>query len=72
MKINKAQHNVDLFEDQKNLPKNVVSLIKKHFGSICDDFSVENCRSLVLDLRAIGYKCEYSLDGVPYGLVKII
>ena len=63
---------VDLFDDQKSLPNNVLSLIKKHFGLSRDDFSIENCRSFVVDLRAIGHDCEYSLDGIPYGLVRII
>jgi hypothetical protein len=61
----------DLFENPEDIPAAVTQLIEKHFGPSGDDFSIESCASFVEDLRLVGFSCDYSLDGIPFGLVEV-
>lgn len=63
---------VDLFEDVASLPTEVQAIVASHeldreYGSDLYD----SCRNLKKELEAVGYTCDYSLDGVPFDLRKI-
>lgn len=56
---------MDLFEHYETLPNEVTAILDKYCTG---DNSYENCNNLITELNAIGYTCDYGLDGDPYGL----
>lgn len=58
---------VDLFEHYDLLPESVQAVLNKHG----DVQSYEECEALIRDLEAVGYTCDYGLDGSCYDLKKI-
>jgi len=61
---------VDLFEDYKNIPPQVQTILDKHEDSFMDG-SYTGLLEAYNELQAIGYTFEYYLDGVAYDLRKI-
>ncbi len=59
----------DLFDNYKNLPKEVIDIITK-FDYLNTNYNI--CSKLVEQLNVVGYTCEYGLDAIPYNLQKII
>ncbi len=62
------ENDLDLFETPDQLPQNVQDVINE-FAEMSNTY--DTCALLVNNLEALGYTCDYGLDGVPYGLRKI-
>ena len=58
----------DLFDNIDNLPQEVKDILNE-FLFVDNDY--DTCQDLVDKLESVGYTCEYGLDAVPYGLMKI-
>lgn len=58
---------IDLFDRYDLLPESVREVLNRH-GEV---ETYEDCEALVKDLEAVGYTCEYGLDGSCYDLKKI-
>jgi len=61
---------VDLFEDYKNIPSSVQTILDKHEDSFMNG-SYTGLFEAYNELQAIGYTFEYYLDGIAYDLRKI-
>jgi hypothetical protein len=59
---------MDLFEQYETLPQNVLDVLSKYDDG---DTTYISCEALKNDLEAIGYTCDYGLDGVPYDLKQL-
>jgi len=59
---------MDLFEQHETLPIEVQAILNRHLDG---DNTYEQCASLVAELEAVGYTCEYGLDAEPYELRKL-
>ena len=59
---------MDLFEQHEILPIEVQAILNRHLDG---DNTYEKCASLVAELEAVGYTCEYGLDAEPFGLRKL-
>lgn len=60
--------NLDMFEFNKLLPKDVKDVIEELDNS---DYTYADCNALVSKLEGIGWTCDYDLSGTPYDLQKI-
>lgn len=59
---------MDLFDHVDTLPQEVQEVLEKHSSM---ENSYEDCNKLIVELEAVGYTCDYGLDGVPYDLKQI-
>lgn len=64
-----SQPDTDLFEHLDELPENVRQILER-FAELDSD-SYNDCGNLVKELNAVGYTCDYYLDGVPFNLRKL-
>lgn len=55
----------DLFEHYETLPPNVQLIIEN------EPDGYDECREIVTKLNAVGYTCDYGLDGMLFDLRKI-
>jgi hypothetical protein len=60
---------VNLFEDYKNIPKEVNAIIKKY--NYFEDATYKDLEECLKELETIGYTFDYYLDAQPYDLRKI-
>ena len=61
---------IDLFEDYKNIPKNVQKILDKYENGF-EDGDYDVLAKAKEELEKIGYTFEYYLDGLAYDLRKI-
>ena len=54
-----------IHSDSSSLPIKVREVLDR-FNDM--DFDYEGCIQLQIALRAVGYTCDFDLEGVPYGL----
>jgi hypothetical protein len=63
---------MDLFETPEELPAYILEIIDKYSQCTEDTNSPVDpyklCATLVVDLEAVGYTCDYGLDAEPYDL----
>jgi len=59
----------DLFETPERLPQVVLEAIDRCEQESETGCAYEACQRLADTLKPLGYKFDWDLDGVPYGLV---
>lgn len=63
---------LDLFENQDNLPQDVREIIKRYANQFASDGdSYELCRKFEAELKPYGYRFDWGLDAVPFNLQQI-
>jgi hypothetical protein len=74
MSNNNGDHQVDLFENQDQLPAGIRAIIDHHMAQIeegeCDSYAV--CRDFQIRMANEGYTFDYGLDGVPSDLRRSV
>lgn len=61
----------DLFEHYNELPNHVRILVEHHCTQLNHNKCYDQLRSMVKDLKSVGYEFMYGLDLEPYNLRKI-
>ena len=64
------ENGIDLFEDYKNIPKNVQRILDQHQEDF-ENGSYNGLNKALKKLEKIGYTFEYYLDGIAYDLRPI-
>lgn len=64
---------VDLFETQDSLPKEVAEIVSKYLSELEDPErdSYEILKEFLVEMKAHHYEFNYGLDAMAYGLRKI-
>jgi len=60
----------DLFEHPECIPQEVKEVLDRFADKVEEGMSYEDCASLVSNLEAVGYTCEYYLQAEPFFLRK--
>lgn len=60
------ENEIDLFENYKVLPKEVIKIIDSF-----QDNTYTECERLLKELKPLGYTFKYELSGEPFNLKKI-
>ena len=60
----------DLFEHPECIPQEVKEVLDSFSDKVEEGMSYEDCASLVSNLEAVGYTCEYYLQAEPFFLRK--
>ena len=58
-----------MFECLEKLPKEVLEILDKYSYFMYNDYN--DCESMVKELEAIGWTCDYYLDAEPFDLRKV-